>query len=141
MSNDLLTWNCGARDNAWPKKPSPTNLLMRDRQTVSLPPSKAGKRFQCLASKAGRTSSFWMLPTAVCHREKLKRYQCSQTTRAGNDGSNRNGGGTRWACRSRAPFRRRRTARGMELQDERNRCLLVCRRLQSYIVRSQGECL
>src|ERR1035438_3917249 len=102
MSNDLLTWNCGARDNAWPKKPSPTNLLMRDRQTVSLPPSKAGKRFQCLASKAGRTSSFWMLPTAVCHRGKLKRYRCSQTSRAGNDGSNRNGGGT-WAPRETSP--------------------------------------
>src|SRR6266478_6936499 len=78
------SWNCGAKDNASPKNPFPTNLPMRSRWMPSLPQSKGGKCFQSLASKAGRTRSFWTPPTAACRREKVKQCRCSQTTWEGS---------------------------------------------------------
>src|SRR5271157_866767 len=84
MLNGRLSWNCGATDNGSLKKPFPTSLPTRGRQTVSLPQSKAGKCFQRLASKAGKTRSFWTPPTAACRREKVKKCRCSQTILAGN---------------------------------------------------------
>src|SRR5271156_3778265 len=86
MLNGQLRWNCGARDNESPRTSFPTNSLTRSRWTLSPLRSKAGGSFQSRESKAGKTSSFWTLPIAACHREKVNRCRGSRTFRSGDTG-------------------------------------------------------